>query len=129
VILSVSTPGARMVTRGILGFGVACAAIEALSRLLAAELGPAGVRVVCLRPDAIPEAAANGSHSREVFEPVAARAGSTVEEMLAQSAGDTLLGRFPTLAEVAGTAAFLSSDRAGAITGAVANLTCGSMVD
>jgi putative NADH-flavin reductase len=31
------------------GFGVACAAIEGLSRTLAAELGPQGVRVVCMR--------------------------------------------------------------------------------
>ena len=40
--------------------------------------------------------------------------------------GLTLLKRLPTLAEVADTAAFLASDRAGAITGTVANLTCGS---
>jgi enoyl-[acyl-carrier-protein] reductase (NADH) len=43
--------------------------------------------------------------------------------------GWTLLKRLPTLAEVADTAAFLASDRAGAITGTVANLTCGSSVD
>ena len=43
--------------------------------------------------------------------------------------GLTLLNRLPTLAEVADTAAFLASDRAGAITGTVANLTCGSSVD
>ena len=43
--------------------------------------------------------------------------------------GLTLLKRLPTLAELADTAAFLASDRAGAITGTVANLTCGSSVD
>jgi len=41
----------------------------------------------------------------------------------------TALGRLPRLAEVAETAAFLASDRAGAITGAVVNLTCGAIVD
>ena len=40
----------------------------------------------------------------------------------------TLLGRLPHLAEVAEFAAFAASDRAGAMTGAIANLTCGSMV-
>lgn len=35
----------------------------------------------------------------------------------------------PTLAEVADYTAFLASDRAGAMTGAIANLTCGSMLD
>jgi enoyl-[acyl-carrier-protein] reductase (NADH) len=41
----------------------------------------------------------------------------------------TLLGRLPTLADVANTAAFLVSDQANAITATVANLTCGSSVD
>ena len=41
----------------------------------------------------------------------------------------TLLRRFPTLAEVANFAAFVASDRASAMTGAIANLTCGSLVD
>lgn len=39
----------------------------------------------------------------------------------------TLLGRMPTLQEVADTAAYVASDRAGAITGTVVNLTCGSI--
>jgi hypothetical protein len=37
-----------------------------------------------------------------------------------------LLQRLPTLAEVV---AFVASDRAGAMTGAIVNLTCGSLVD
>jgi 3-oxoacyl-[acyl-carrier protein] reductase len=41
----------------------------------------------------------------------------------------TLLGRFPTRAEVAEYSAFVASDRARAMTGAIANLTCGSLVD
>jgi len=40
-----------------------------------------------------------------------------------------LLRRSPKLAEVAEFAAFVASDRAGAMTGAIANLTCGSVVD
>jgi len=39
-----------------------------------------------------------------------------------------LLGRLPTLDDVAGVAAFVASDRAGAMT-AIANLTSGSLVD
>ena len=41
----------------------------------------------------------------------------------------TLPKRFPTLAQVADFAAFVASDRAGAMTGAIANLTCGAIVD
>ena len=41
----------------------------------------------------------------------------------------TALGRLPRLTEVADTAAFVASDSAGAMTGAVVNLTCGAIVD
>jgi enoyl-[acyl-carrier-protein] reductase (NADH) len=41
----------------------------------------------------------------------------------------SLLERLPTLADVANTAAFLASDHAAAISGTVANLTCGMSVD
>ena len=41
--------------------------------------------------------------------------------------GRTLLRRLPTLAEVANMAAFMASDQAGAMTGTVVNLTCGSI--
>jgi 3-oxoacyl-[acyl-carrier protein] reductase len=129
VILTLSTPGSRLSGSGFLGIGVACGAVETFSRILAGELGPAGVRVVCLRPDAIPEAVGT-SHTREVFAGPAARAGTTVEAMLAERARTgTLFRRFPTLAEVAEFAAFVASDRASAMTGAIANLTCGSLVD
>jgi 3-oxoacyl-[acyl-carrier protein] reductase len=70
------------------------------------------------------------SYTREVFGGFAERAGITVDALLAErmEAG-TLLGRLPTLAEVAEFATFVASDRAGAMTGAIANLTCGSVVD
>lgn len=129
VILTLSTPGSRMSGQGFLGYGVTCGAIEAFSRILAGELGAHGIRVICLRPDAIPEALGM-SHARKVFSGFAQRAGTTVEAMLAERARTgTLLGRFPTLAEVANYAAFVASDRASAMTGAIANLTCGSLVD
>jgi len=128
-ILTVSTVGARFARPGNLGYGTTCAAIEQMTRRLAVELGPSGVRVVCLRPHAIADAASGGSYTGEVFAPLAAASGLSVEQMLAQWGEDqTLLGRLPTLAQVADTAVFLASDRAGAITGAVADLSCGNAV-
>src|SRR5437016_9037826 len=73
--------------------------------------------------------AQGGSHSRDVFRPVAERAGITVEAMLAQAAAATLLKPQPTLAEVASTAVFVASEQADAMTGAVANLSCGLLLD
>jgi len=92
------------------GFNVACAGIEALTRSLAGELGPHGVRVVCLRPNFTPE-------TMPAIDPPA------------RLIDDTTLGRLPRLSEVAGSAVFAASDRAGAISGAVLNLTCGAIVD
>jgi 3-oxoacyl-[acyl-carrier protein] reductase len=130
VILTISTSGSRLVYPGFLGYGTTCAAVEALTSRLAAELGPSGVRAVCLRPDAIPEAAELGSYSRDVFRPLADQAGVSVEQLLAQAAEErTLLKRLPTLAQVAAAAVFAASDEAGAMTGAVMNLTCGSVTD
>ena len=128
-ILTLSTVGSRFARPGNLGYGTTCAAIEQMTQRLAVELGPSGVRVVCLRPHAIPDAPANGSYTGEVFGPLAAASGVTVEQMLGQWGEDqTLLGRLPTLAQVADTAAFLASDHAGAITGSVVDLSCGSAV-
>ena len=51
------------------------------------------------------------------------------EEFQAMVEQGTLLRRLPTLAEVADTAAFLASDRAGGMTATVANVSAGSISD
>lgn len=123
VILTLSSTGAHLSGRDQMkhspgGFGIACCAIEALSRTLAAELGPKGVRVVCLRSEAIPETWST--------DPADA---AQVTDFKAYMTAGTILGRMTTLAEVANAAAFAASDRATAISGAIVNLTCGSVMD
>jgi 3-oxoacyl-[acyl-carrier protein] reductase len=68
-------------------FGVACAGVEALSRQLAGELGPHDIRVICRRPDAIPETQNLGSHTRKVWSRAAGRTGMTLEQVLLASPG------------------------------------------
>jgi 3-oxoacyl-[acyl-carrier protein] reductase len=119
VILTLSASPARVALASTTGFGVACAAIEGLSRTLAAELGPSGIRVICIRPHRI----ADTLGSDPDFPMVGAEEFRSFIENL------TLLKRLPTLADVANTAAFLASDHAAAISGTVANLTCGMSVD
>ena len=111
VIITLTASPARLALPGAGGFGVACAAIEALTRTLAAELGPEGVRVVGLQPHRIGDSGASADPRSDEAE-----FRKALEDM-------TLLKRLPTLAEVANTAVFLASDHAGAMTGAVANLT------
>lgn len=112
VILMLSSSAARESGPQMGGFSLACAAIECLARALAGEVGQHGVRVVALRPNFTPETAPE-----------------VPLENFQSLIDGTALGRLPRLAEVADTAAFLASDQAGAITGAVVNLTCGAIVD
>ncbi|MBH0161527.1 SDR family NAD(P)-dependent oxidoreductase [Fictibacillus sp. 26RED30] len=94
------------------GFASACSAIEGYTRSLAGELGSKGIRVVAIRSDAIPE----------TWKP-------DYNEIQAYMEEGTALGRLPKLKEVADAAVFIASDRASAITGAVMNVTCGSIMD
>jgi NAD(P)-dependent dehydrogenase (short-subunit alcohol dehydrogenase family) len=129
VILTLSEPGSKLAVGGILGHSVSSAGKEAFSRVLAAELAPRNIRVICLRPHAIIDAPASGSYTKELFKPMATAGDQSVPEWLDGLAQGTILKRLPTLSEVAETAAFLASDRAGAMTGTVANLTSGALVD
>lgn len=125
VILTLTATPARIAAPLVGGMGPAWAAVEALTRGLAAELGPRGVRVLCLRPDAIPETATIAT----VFGQHAKALGIDREAFEAMMTGLTLRRRLPSLAEVADVAAFLASDRAAALTGTVANLSGGSVTD
>jgi len=117
VILTLSASPARLALAMTGRFGVACAAVEGLSRTLGAELGPQGVRFVCLRPHRIGETLVDADF------PVPR------DEFIGFLKGMTLTKKLPTLADVANTAVFLASDHAAAISGAVANLTGGMSVD
>jgi NAD(P)-dependent dehydrogenase (short-subunit alcohol dehydrogenase family) len=119
VIITLTASPARLALAGAGGFGVACAAIEAFTRTLAAELGPQGVRVVCLRPHRIGDSTFGEEFQADVRDDPEFR--TWLEEM-------TLLRRLPTLAEVGATAAFVASDHAGAMSGAVVDLTAGMSV-
>ena len=125
VILTLSTPAGRTAPPGHLGYSVTCAGVEAFSRVLAAELGPRNIRVLCLGPHAISDAPQAGSYTAELFAPKAKAMGLTVDQWLGGGAQTTMLGRLPTLEDVAETAAFLVSDKARAITAAYVNLTAG----
>lgn len=125
VILGISANAARMAYPNIGGFGAACAAIEALCRQLAIEVGPQGVRVVCLRSAGSPDARG----LREVFTMHAQEQGMTLDEFTAQAASSIPLKHLPSLAEVANAAVLAVSDYASAMTGAVINVTCGQMMD
>jgi NAD(P)-dependent dehydrogenase (short-subunit alcohol dehydrogenase family) len=105
------------------GTGLADAATDVLIRNLAQELGPSGVRVLGIWTAGLPEtftaeklAAVNGGMRLD---------DAALEGLKAQLAQMRMLRRSPTLAEIAETATFLVSDRAGAITATWVNATSG----
>jgi NAD(P)-dependent dehydrogenase (short-subunit alcohol dehydrogenase family) len=125
VIVTLTAVPGRMPANRIGGAAPAWAAVEAFSRSLALEVGPAGIRVVCLRSHAIPETPLIHANNATA----GPAAGVTPAEFQARLEQSTLLKRLPTLAEVADTAAFIASDRAGAMTATVVNLSSGSIID
>lgn len=106
-------------------FGVQCAAVEAFARALAVELSPRGVRVNAIRSAGSPDAAGVD----DVFDMHARNAGQSRAAFDSQMARRALLSHLPSLTEVADVAALLASDHARAMTGAIANVTCGQLLD
>jgi 3-oxoacyl-[acyl-carrier protein] reductase len=112
VIVMLTATAAKESRHQMGGFSLACASVEALARGLAGEVGRRGVRVVGLRSNFTPETYPG-----------------VKDEDLQQHFHDALLGRLPKLAELAGTAVYLASPAAGAMTGAIVNLSCGAIID
>jgi enoyl-[acyl-carrier-protein] reductase (NADH) len=123
VILMLTATPSRIGWPLVGGFGVACAAMEGFSRQLAAELGPSGVRVICLRSAGSPESIP------ETIKVHTASHGSTRDQFIASLTDKTLLKRLPSLADVGNVAVLMASDYASTMTGTIANMTCGQIVD
>lgn len=106
------------------GITAACAAIEGLTRMLAAELGPRGISVICLR--------AGGMHETRTIQETVQGMTRTLGVDPAAFDGEiqrsTLLKRPVTVKETAEVAAFLLSDPARCMTGDAVNASCGLAV-
>ena len=125
VIMTVTASHSRTGIPLVGGYGPAQALKESLTRSLSAELAPHGIRVVGLRPQAMPET----ETIREAYEPRAEASGMTWEQWQAALASRTHPRRLMTLEELADVAAFVASDRASGMTGTTVNLTMGSLDD
>lgn len=115
VLLSASL--SRMAQPYMAGISAAQGAIEALTRALAGEYGPQGVRVNCVRGSGMPE-------TQTIQETGAAymQMGLSVPMSLPP------LGRPITVADTVGTATYLLSDLASGVTGQVSDVSAGAYV-
>jgi 3-oxoacyl-[acyl-carrier protein] reductase len=115
-IVNVSSIWGLVGARGATAYSAAKGGLIELTRAMAQEVGPKGVRVTAVAPGVVstPQLAADAAFS-----------GITVPEMERRYALDTLLGRIGTAAEIAGVVAFLASDAGGPFTGQTVPVTGG----
>jgi 3-oxoacyl-[acyl-carrier protein] reductase len=118
VILSLTATPAGIGYPRSCGFGVACCAVENLSKSLAIDLGKYGVRVVNIR--------SAGSPDSKPFAELMHANPETGKKFLEELAGDTMLKKMPMMNDIADAAVFLASNRASKITGITLDVTCGT---
>lgn len=97
------------------------AALAGLTRLLATELGPSGIRVNAIHPAFI-----FGSTVEAYFRQTAEDRGIPYEEVYSEAAATTCLGYLPSSDEVAGSAVFLASDMSRPVTGQALHVNAGT---
>lgn len=100
------------------GFGPACCVVEALSRNLASELGPYGVRAVNIR--------SGGSPDSRPFVEAVEQAGQLALDLIQKIKDDTMLKDMPLMEDIGNVAVFLGSDMSKKITGVTIDVTCGT---
>jgi 3-oxoacyl-[acyl-carrier protein] reductase len=102
-------------------YGVAKAGLRTLTKVVAKEVGPQGIRVNCLVPGGIQTELLLNYWKR-----IAGEEGVTWEEIRDKGARSTALRRTAMPAEIANVALFLASDESSCITGQSIVADCGA---
>jgi NAD(P)-dependent dehydrogenase (short-subunit alcohol dehydrogenase family) len=102
-------------------YGASKAALVAMTRVLAQELGPSGIRVNSLHPGPI-----WGEHWIDYYTGEAKRLGVEFDSIVAEHSAKAPLGYIADAKEIAGVALFLASDLARAVTGQSIVVDCGT---
>jgi 3-oxoacyl-[acyl-carrier protein] reductase len=125
VLLFLSATPSRGVAPNTSAIGAAYGAVESITRSLAVDLSPKGVRVVCLRSMGMAETRT----MQQTYEQAGKAIGASKDKMEEIVASRALLRRSPSLADTANLVAFLASDAAQTMTGTTINASCGQVLD
>jgi NAD(P)-dependent dehydrogenase (short-subunit alcohol dehydrogenase family) len=125
VIILVTGSPARPHVPGATAIGAAFAAMENLAANLAFEVGPLGVRVVCLRT----LANIDSRSIQDTMEFLTGQLHITKDQAMAQIAQSNFLKVPATVQDTANAAVLIASDRARMLTGTVVNATAGAALD
>jgi NAD(P)-dependent dehydrogenase (short-subunit alcohol dehydrogenase family) len=125
VIIFLTGSPARGHVEGVSAIGAAFGAIESLTENLAIEVGPLGVRVVCLRTTAN----ADSRSIRQTTEAIANKLNITRDQAIAGIANLNFLKVPASVFDTAKAAVLLASDHMRMMTGTVMNSTAGAALD
>jgi NAD(P)-dependent dehydrogenase (short-subunit alcohol dehydrogenase family) len=125
VIIFLTGSPARGHVEGATAIGTAFGAIETFMENLAFEIGPAGVRSVCLRTTANTDSRS----IQQTMEFLARKMNASKEQMIASVAGLNFLKTPASISDTARAAVLLASDNARMMTGTVVNSTAGAALD
>lgn len=123
-IAFVTSSSAKEVIDGLVLSNVTRPAISGLGRTLARELGPDGIRVMCIAPGG----GIDTDRIRFLNEDRACRAGTSVEEVRAAAAARIPLRRYGRPEEVGDVVAFIVSPRASFVSGVTLLIDGGAAV-
>jgi NAD(P)-dependent dehydrogenase (short-subunit alcohol dehydrogenase family) len=125
VIIFLTGSPARGHVPGATAIGAAFGAIETLTEDLAIEVGPFGVRAVCVRT----LANTDSRSIQQTTEFLAGRINIPKDQAIAQIADSNFLKRLAGVSDTARAAVLVASDNARMMTGTVVNATAGAALD
>jgi NAD(P)-dependent dehydrogenase (short-subunit alcohol dehydrogenase family) len=120
-VLLLTAAASRTKIPNLAGFSAACAAVEALTRVMAAEWGGDGIKVICICSGALMET----KRISGWIESAAKQYGIPMEQLVAQYKAFDILKTSPTLKQVGETAAFLASEPGIAFNSHIVDVDCG----
>jgi NAD(P)-dependent dehydrogenase (short-subunit alcohol dehydrogenase family) len=122
-ILLLTASMSRTKTPNMAGFASACAAIEGLTRVMAAEFGQHGIKSICICSGAIMET----KKISGMIHDFSRLAGVSTEQMTLHYTKHNILKSGPTLKQLGETAAFLCSANGIVFNSHVVDVDCGKL--
>jgi len=122
-ILLLTASMSKMKAPNMAGFGSACAAVEGLTRIMAAEFGKNGIKAICICSAALMETRKISGMISDFSEHL----GISKEEMTSQYRRFDILKSGPTLKQLGETAAFLVSENGVVFNSHIVDVDCGKL--